>query len=328
MERVRIIALLCLFRRFYVPKFSYKQIKNIVEGVDVVHLMGHWTFMNALVYLAAHSLNKPYVVCPAGALPIFGRSWFIKKMYNILIGNKIILNAWGHVAIPHDEIKHFQAYGVAPENVTVIPNGINAEDFKSADVDEFRRKHHLADYPIILFVGRLNPIKGPDLLLEAFSLAKRKLPHYHLVFAGPDGGMLAELKNLADNFDLGERIHFIGYVGGDQKSQAYHAADILIIPSRQEAMSIVVLEAGITGTPVLLTDKCGFDLIGEINGGMVVEASAEALSEGIITLLKDTKKLQNMGKNLKRYVQENYTWEIIIKRYISMYETILMDTEK
>ena len=108
MGKVRVIALPCLFRRFYVPKFSYKQIKNVVKSVDVVHLMGHWTFINALVYFIAHRLNKPYVVCPAGALPIYGRSKFIKKLYNWVIGRKIIRNANGHIAIAVNEINQFQ----------------------------------------------------------------------------------------------------------------------------------------------------------------------------------------------------------------------------
>jgi len=79
LDGVNVIALPCLLKRFYISRFSYSEIKNIVEDADIVHLMGHWTFMNALVYLAAHSLNKPHVVCPAGTLPIYGRSEFIKK---------------------------------------------------------------------------------------------------------------------------------------------------------------------------------------------------------------------------------------------------------
>ena len=323
---VHLISLPCLFERFYFPKSSYRIIKDIVAKADIVHLMNHWTILNAIVYQACRQLKKPYVVCPAGALPIFGRSRFIKKAYNTLVGNRLIKNAWGHVAIPDDEICHFQSYGIAPDKVTVIPNGIAIEDFNSNDVGKFREKYNLSDHPIILFLGRLNPIKGPDLILEAFALAKDDLPFHHLVFAGPDGGMRNELGRLTEQFGLGDRVHFLDYLGGADKSQAYHAAELLVIPSRQEAMSIVVLEAAITGTPVLITDQCGFDQVEDVRGGMVVKPSAEALCKGLMQMLSNNEKLKNMGLNLQKYVQANFTWESVAEKYLFLYNTILSET--
>ena len=323
MDGVNVIALPCLLRRFYVPKFSYKQIKNIVEVSDIVHLMGHWTFMNALVYSIARRLNKPYVVCPAGALQIYGRSRIIKIIYNYVIGKRIIRNANGHIAIAVNEIDQFQAYGVNVDKIFVIPNGINVEDFQAADIAHFRRKYGLGDDPFILFMGRLNSIKGPDLLLRAFCNLRDKLKNFHLVFVGPDGGMFAELKKMVTECAVGDRVHFIGYLAGADKSQAYHAATLLVIPSRQEAMSLVVLEAGITGTPVLLTDQCGFNDVATIDGGMVVPTSVKGLREGILEILRDSSKLESMGANLQKYICEHFTWDSIINRYLRLYSQIL-----
>jgi len=323
MERVRIIALPCLFRRFYVPKFSYKQIRNIVKDADVVHLMGHWTFINALVYFIAHRLNKPYVVCPAGALPIYGRSKFIKKLYNWIIGSKIIRNANGHIAIAVNEIDQFQAYGVEAGKISIIPNGINAEEFQISNVTKFRKKYGLSNDPFIMFMGRLNYIKGPDLLLHAFCNVKEGLLDFRLVFAGPDGGMLGELKEKSKVMEIANRVHFTEYLGGEEKSSAYHAADLLVIPSRQEAMSIVVLEAGITETPVLLTDQCGFNEVDSIGGGQVVPASVDGLQKGLIEILRDPAQLKSMGANLKKYVYEHFTWDSVINKYLKLYRQIL-----
>jgi glycosyltransferase involved in cell wall biosynthesis len=323
MERVRIIALPCLFRRFYVPKFSYKQIRNIVKDADVVHLMGHWTFINALVYFIAHRLNKPYVVCPAGALPIYGRSKFIKKLFNWIIGSKIISNANGHIAIAVNEIDQFQAYGVEAGKISIIPNGINAEEFQISNVTKFRKKYGLSNDPFIMFMGRLNYIKGPDLLLHAFCNVKEGLLDFRLVFAGPDGGMLGELKEKSKVMEIANRVHFTGYLGGEEKSSAYHAADLLVIPSRQEAMSIVVLEAGITGTPVLLTDQCGFNEVESIGGGQVVPASVEGLQNGLLEILRDSSQLKLYGVSLKQYVYKHFTWDSVISKYLKLYRQIL-----
>ncbi len=219
-----VIALACLLKRFYVPRFSYKSLKSIIKEFDIIHLMNHWTCINAIVYLISMKLNKPYVVCPAGALPIFGRSKILKKIYNWIIGNRIIRDASGHIAISVNEIRHFQKYGVEPDKVSLIPNGIDPEDFKSSDVDNFRQKFGLNDSPFILFVGRLNAIKGPDLLLYAFRNLNEVFSDYHLVFAGPDGGMLSELKNKSEEMEIAHRVHFTGYLGGEEKSSAYSAA--------------------------------------------------------------------------------------------------------
>jgi len=145
-----------------------------------------------------------------------------------------------------------------------------------------------------------------------------------LVFVGPDDGMLSELKQMVDEYQLNDRIHFIGYLGGADKSNAYHAADLLVIPSRQEAMSIVVLEAGISGTPVLLTDQCGFNVIEKIDGGKVVQASVKGIELGLIEILRDKDRLNSMGSNLKQYTNENFTWDSIIGKYLTLFGQILM----
>lgn len=323
LNEVRVIALPCLVKRFYIPRFSFKQVRGVIENVDVVHLMGHWTFLNALVYFYARRLNKPYVLCPAGALPIYGRSKRLKRLYNRLVGRKIVQNATGHVAITADEALHFRDYGVDPDTVSIIPNGVNRDDYLNSNGSDFRRQYGLGDHPFILFVGRLNTIKGPDLLLRAFCRLKEDLPNHHLVFAGPDEKMLRELEQIVEECGIKERIHFIGHIGGTAKSQAYYACELLAIPSRQEAMSIVALEAGITGTPVLLTDQCGFDEIAEIGGGQVVPASVDGLQVGLIEMLQDPTQLNLRGVNLQEFVKEQFTWTSATKKYLTLYGRLL-----
>lgn len=323
LEGIKVISLPCSLKRFYIPKFSYKQIKNIVDSVDIVHLMGQWTFINALVYFVAHRLKKPYVVCPAGSLPIYGRSKLLKWLYNWIIGKKIIRNASGHIAISPDEIFQFQTYGIHSDNVSNISNGINREDYLARDNWGFRSKYGLGNPPFILFFGRLNYIKGPDLLLRAYCNIKDAFKDYHLVFVGPDEGMLSELREIVSKIGVWDRVHFIDYLGGTDKSKAYHASELLVISSRQEAMSIVVLEAGITGTPVLLTDKCGFTDIDKIDGGRVVPATVDGIQKGLIELLKNPVKLIAMGENLKKYINKHFSWEIIADKYLKLYKEIL-----
>ena len=323
LKPAEVVAVPLLLRRFYVPRFSWKTIRRLVEEADIIHLMGHWSVLNVLVYLAAWGTRKPYVVCPAGALLVYGRSKMIKRFYNWIVGRRIIRNASAWIAITNDECAQFEAYGVRQDMVTIIPNGVNPVDFSGVGAAGFREKHGLGNRPFILFVGRLNAIKGPDILLEAFCNGQQLWPDWHLVFAGPNGGLLSSLKNHAANSTARDRIHFIGYVGGSEKSTAYQAADLLVIPSRHEAMSIVVLESGISSTPALLTDQCGFDVVERIGGGKVVPATVEGVQAGLADMLTDRVRLAAMGGKLRKYVHENYAWNVVIRKYLDLYGMLL-----
>ncbi len=323
LDGTRVFSLPVLLKRYYVPMISLRRLRDAVADVDIVHLMGHWTLMNALIYIIARCSSKPYVVCPAGALPIYGRSKLLKLVYNLVVGRRLVRKADGHVAIAATELPQFEDYGVSKHRISLIPNGINAEDFPKGDGESFRAEHGLGRDPFILFVGRLNHIKGPDLLLRAFSEGRKAFPDHRLVFAGPDSGMLTGLKNTAVQLGVEERVHFVGYVGGRMKSEAYNAADLLAIPSRQEAMSIVALEAGAAGTPVLLTDRCGFDEVERIGGGRVVSASVEGLRDGLEHMLSDSDRLKAMGDKLRGVVRSRYTWDAAVERYLELYRDIL-----
>jgi glycosyltransferase involved in cell wall biosynthesis len=135
--------------------------------------------------------------------------------------------------------------------------------------------------------------------------------------------MLGPLQTMARETGIADRVHFIGPVSGPDKTGAYSAAQLLVIPSRREAMSIVVLEAGICGTPVLITDQCGFNEVEAIGGGTVVAASADALLLGLRGMLKDTDALRSMGLKLKDYVTLHFLWESMARKYLELFDRVI-----
>ena len=321
-----VVTLPCFWKRFYVPLVNasnWRLICNLVNEVDIIHLMSHWGVLNFLVYVAARRARKPYVICPAGSLPLFGRSGWLKRMYNLLAGRAIIRNAAAWIAVTSSEVLQFESYGIPSHKITVIPNGVSKEDFPITDKSEFLKRYNLPDVPIILFMGRLNPIKGPDLLLQAFIQARKDLVGCHLVFAGPDGGMFSELMQIAQQAGISDHVHFLGYLGGDDKSAAYHHAKLLVVPSRQEAMSIVALEAGICGTPAMVTDQCGFGEIGEVDARLEVPATSSGIARGLVRLFTEPGLLDRKGLDFKAFVSRQYEWDSIVIHYIKLYRTIL-----
>ena len=170
-------------------------------------------------------------------------------------------------------------------------------------------------------MGRLNMIKGPDLLLEAYTKLLSDFPDIHLVIAGPDEGLGIKLTEEVKKYSLEKKVHLIGFIGEEDKVGAYTGAKILAIPSRREAMSIVALEAGACGTPVILTTECGFDEVKNV-GCKVVQPLPDELYCGMHKMLSSPSALETAGKNLRRLILQKYTWKKTAEKYLSITDSI------
>ena len=297
----------CLNSRFQVPLGGWRLIQDLVRQSDVIHLMGYWSILGAMVSVAARRAGVPYVISPAGALPLFGRSRWLKRIFNRIVGQQLISKASGWIAITKAECVDFMPYGIPLGEIEVLPNGVNEADF-AVNGPSKSDGRKVPSGTLILFMGRLNLIKGPDLLLEAFAQVAVEFPDTKLVFAGPDEGLGDTLAQEAEMHGLRDRVHFLGFVSGIDKSLAYRSASLLVVPSRHEAMSIVAVEGGICGTPVLMTNQCGLDELAEIDPGLVVPTTAEGLAHGLRMALSDRQQLEEWGRRWETMVRERYSW--------------------
>lgn len=318
-----LIRLPSLNDRFFVPRSGFGLIRRLVRDCDVIHMMSHWAAINALVYVAARLFRKPYVLCPAGALRIYGRSRALKRLYHVLVGRSMVRNADAIIAVVKEEIPDIVAAGGDARRIVVIPNAIVPEDYSARDDSGFRSRHDLGDAPFLMFLGRLNSIKGPDLLIEAFCNAIDALGEHHLVFAGLDEGQWSVVRDVATRRGVGDRVHYVGLIGAEEKSMALNAAEFLAIPSRAEAMSIVVLEAAAAGIPVLITDQCGFNDVEVIGGGVVVPATIEGLEAGLRAMMRRRDRFGAMGQRLRQYAIEGYSWSAMVERYRTLFSDIV-----
>ena len=271
-DKIRIVQLPCINDRYYIPLFNWKKLKDLLSKVDAIHLMSHWSILNAIIYVFARLYKKPYTFCPAGTLHIYGRSSLLKKCYNFVIGKRIIKNAYRCIAITELEKQDFLKYDIPEEKLIIIPNGIDSEIFyPNYDASfKFQQRFNLINIPYVLYMGRLNMIKGVDILLNAYKDFFVNFPDLHLVLAGPDEGLGSSLIKGIKKFSLEKTVHLVGYIEGNDKVGAYTGAKLLVVPSRREAMSIVALEAGACGTPVIMTTECGFDEVKEVGCKVVL----------------------------------------------------------
>lgn len=327
--RLQVEALPCIHPRFFLPRPPLGKIDALVKAVDIVQMFGNWTILNFLVWRACRRHGKPFVFCPAGALLPFGRSLLLKRIYTRWISRGLIRDAARCLCVTDNERDHFLSLGADEGRLETIPNGIDPEQYRlenpALQIQEFRHRIGIGAAPFIFFLGRLNPIKGPDLLLDAFSAVAGKWPGHHLVFGGPDAGMLSQLRQMAAENGLGDRIHFLGFVNARTKAVALHAAQLLVIPSRSEAMSIVVLEAGACGCPVLFTDTCGLNMFQERGAGTMVPVEANAIATALDRLLDQPAATRIQGERLNDLVTKEFLWRDQANRCLALYKQILRD---
>jgi glycosyltransferase involved in cell wall biosynthesis len=227
----------------------------------------------------------------------------LKALYCRLFGHRMLAAAAAVIAITRRECDDLVArFAVDRMRILVAPNGVPV-----APPAE-RMMPGLTGAPFVLFVGRLAPVKGADILIEAFAQIADACRDVDLLLVGPDFGMGAQLQQRVAALGLTGRVHFLGFVDEGQRQYLHRRALLLAIPSRSEVMSIVALEAAAAGTPVLLTKACGFDAVAETGGGVVVDAEPPAIAAALKAMLADRAVLPGMGQRLRAFVLQHHSW--------------------
>lgn len=305
-------------QRFPIPLLNPWRAWRAVRNAEVLHIMGYWNMLSVAMGMLALLARRPYILCPAGEFASVGTPEPIKKVFHLLLGRWLIKLASGFIAITDLEQGQIaQLAGVPAASIPVIGNAV-----AEPGAGQAASNVQLPEEPFILFMGRLAPVKGPDFLIQAY-LDTPAAQRYPLVMAGPDFGMQQALQAQVDASGLTGRIHFIGFLDEAQRTQVYRQAMMLVIPSRSEAMSLVALEAGVVGLPVLLTDTCGFDQVEQVGGGVVVPASAAGISQGLERMLADPVELKAKGSRLKAFILEHYTWSATVQVMLRRFNRLL-----
>ena len=324
-ERAGISVLLTGYSgdRFPIPWPKLVRVWRVIRQADVIHVMGYWYLLAAVVCSIANLAGKPFALCPAGELaPAFrGQPW--KGLYYYLFGRTMIAHAASIIATTsreRDEI--IRTERVTANRIMISPNGIaSAPVLGKCNIA-------LPAKPFILFVGRLTAIKGPDLLVDAFAKISVSARDLRLIIAGPDSGMRTILEARVQSIGLQGRVAFLGFVDETARQHLYKNAAFLVIPSRSEVMSMVALEAGAMGTPVLLTDCCGFDEVQKVGGGIVVSPDVEGLAIGLTRMIAQARNRAQMGEKLRTFVLAEYAWTSVAAQLKSHLARLSDPTEK
>jgi glycosyltransferase involved in cell wall biosynthesis len=306
---------------------AWTKIRDAVSRNDMVHVHGLWNFPATVAARAAREAGIPYVITPHGMLDRWAlrKSRLKKTIFGVLFERKNLLAASGLHFLNAEEAEEAKDYRLSSP-VFILPNGVHAERFtRLPDRTSFERRYPQCRTKILaLFLGRLHPKKGFDLLLPALSRAAASIPELHLLIAGPDeGGYMNVLLEMVKRNNLLERITFMGMVQGSIKLEALGAADFFVLPSYQEGDSVAVKEAMASRLPVVITPACHFPEIKAFNAGLVVQPNEDELCQALETLASGKCDRTLMGTNAVHLVTDRYTWPKIIERLLRIYEDIL-----
>ena len=299
-----------------------------VEGFDVVHIHAIWNLPTLLALRAAVRRGVPVVVAPQGSLDPWAlryRQWK-KTWYTRHVELPWIRRASCVQALTRKEKQQVQRAGVRSP-VAVIPNGVRTAEFASLpDASGFRARHGVpAGAPVLLFMGRLHPKKGLDILAKAFAQALREVPEAVLLVAGGDGG--SGFGERARGFfreagvDVGTR--FLGEVRGEEKKLALSAADAFVLPSHSEGLPVAILEALASGLPPIISGHANVPEVAEHGAGRVLELDEAAFGAAIAQVLGDAGLRAGMASRCRALAREKFEWRSVAGKTIRLYEKLV-----
>ncbi len=218
-----------------------------------------------------------------------------------------------------DEISRL--YQVPEEKTRVIYNGVNPEVYEGQiDPGAIKACYGIGPLdPMVLFVGRMTVQKGPDILVRCIPEALQRFPTARFVFAG-DGYMRDSVEQLAHSLGVHWATRFLGIRNGIELINLYKAADVIVVPSRNEPFGIVILEAWSAGKPVVATNTGGpAEFVWNQVTGLHVQENPESVAYGTGQLLADYEYGRWMGHNGRLAVDTAFTWDIIASQTEQVY---------
>jgi glycosyltransferase involved in cell wall biosynthesis len=276
------------YRSSALSRGSAQFCRQRLRSFDAVHIWGSYHPLGAAVAAACRRVGVPYVFEPSGALPITGRGMVRKYLYQRFVGDRVLARASVVVAIGEAERNDLIGLGADSSVVMVRRNGVDAGAFAETAASGMLRSALgiPAQSPVVLFVGRLNPIKGLDILLDAFTGVGASA---HLVLVGPsdDRRYFAQLEFQRKHLGLQSRVHFTGPRHGRTLQEALADADVFVLPSRRECFGVAAAEAVVAGVPVVVTQGAGVASLVEGRAGLAVMSEPLAIAAALRTLLED-----------------------------------------
>jgi glycosyltransferase involved in cell wall biosynthesis len=302
-----------------------KSILNCIE-TDLFHGNGLWQFPVHFMAQVARKKNVSYIISPHGMLEpwALNAGKWKKKMALWFYQNKDLAFATCIHATAPKEADNIRSLGFK-NPIAVIPNGIDLSEFPFPEKKQEKAKS------TVLFLSRIHPSKGIELLIKAWEFLPVSLRNdWQIKIAGNgETEYIASLQQIINSKRLENEIYIVGPQFNMDKLKLYHEADLFVLPSYSENFGIVVAEALACCIPVITTKATPWEELNTYNAGWWIEIGADSLASTMLQAIQmDNAKRKQMGQNGRQLIAENYSIELVTLKMVELYDWSLGKAKK
>ncbi|HJJ47882.1 MAG TPA: glycosyltransferase family 4 protein [Methanocorpusculum sp.] len=294
----------------------YHLLKKHAPEYDIVHTHSHLFFSSLMcaLYKRLHKKSMILAITNHGLISQNVPEWF-QSLYNRVFGKFIFSSADAVISYTAEEAKVIENWGVNPEKIHIIHNGIKVERFLQQCSDIQRKKQ-------IIWVGRFVIGKGVHELAEGFAAFSKKYPKYSLLMIGKGPEKDAVVQKIED-LGVSDKITILDFVPNDKMQAMYEESEVFLLPSYAEGVPKTMLEAMVCGLPVITTalpqildivDGCGF---------IVPVKDAGAIADALSEMVADSDQMRRFGEASRKKVLENYDWGDSVEKTTELFEELI-----
>lgn len=303
-----------------------RYLKKEVHDFDVIHIQGYRSLMHIPAARAARKAGVPFVVQPRGSMPIIVTSFLTKRLYDCLLGRQETTGLSALIALQESEVFQAAAHDIPLDRIHIIPNGVEPSLRGQLPFKNVFRNKNLIDPNeiIILFAARINAKKGADMLVEAVAELDIDRP-FRVVIAGPDDGQLDEVRNLTEKYLIREKFLFTGLLSHQEILEAFVDADLYVLPCRADTFPMAIIEACVTDTPMVITDRCEIAHLVKDRIAQVVPFNPRVFAEALQGLCTDHSLYETYKTNCRQVLNDTFSIQNTVDKLEAIYHRVIYE---
>ncbi|NEO83105.1 MAG: glycosyltransferase [Spirulina sp. SIO3F2] len=293
---------------------------------DLAHIHALFSPVSTAAATIARWRRLPYLLRPLGTLDPadLQKKRRLKQVYGYCLERPNLAGAAALHFTSRQEAEISERYGTNPMSL-VIPLGVPLPDLPVPG--QARQRWQIpTDVPIVLYMSRIDPKKGIELLIDALALLQAQSIAFHLVLAGSnaqDPNYEALIHNYASQ-QLGQQVTIPGFVSGQEKQALLRDANLFVLPSYYENFGIAVAEAMAAEIPVVISDQVHiWEAVQQARAGWISQCRLDTLTDVLTNALSDPTARQERGKNAYHLAKTAYSWDAIAAELLTAYRSIL-----
>ena len=319
---------------YHLPEFVCRLLEYTKQhrlSYDILH--SHYWLSGRVGTILARHWNIPHVASfhTLSEIKRQARVGERESQERTLGETKVIQSADSIVAFSqHERDAMVRLYDALDDKIEVIPCGVDVELFQPLDQGIARRKLGLQDSKVILYVGRLEPLKGVDIILKAVAQLEQGDPVKTIIVGGDleEDSEMVRLKSLSQDLGISDQVSFLGRLDQEELPTYYNAADICVVPSYYESFGLVALESMACGTPVIASRVGGLPTIvkDSYNGFLIPWHCPEPFADGLDVLLSSPSIRSAMGEASRRTAM-SMQWPLVVDSLMDSYHALLAPSQ-